>query len=68
MMATKIAISRGCRAYMAVMLAACAVTHAAEQPYPNRPVRLIMPYPAGSSSNDIMGRALAQRLSVQMAR
>ena len=82
MMATKNAISSGCRAYMAVVLAACAATHAAAQPastgsgqaastgsgqaYPNRPVRLIMPYPAGSSSNDIMGRALALRLSAQM--
>lgn len=31
--------------------------------YPNRPVRLIMPYPAGGSVNDVLGRALAQRLA-----
>jgi tripartite-type tricarboxylate transporter receptor subunit TctC len=51
---------------MAAALAACTVTHAAEAPYPTRPVRLIMPYPAGSSSNDILGRALAQRLTTQL--
>jgi tripartite-type tricarboxylate transporter receptor subunit TctC len=33
------------------------------QEYPTRPVRMVVPYPAGSSSNDIIGRALAQRLS-----
>ena len=33
------------------------------QDYPVRPVRLVVPYPAGSSSNDIIGRALAQRMS-----
>lgn len=66
MMATKIAMSwRGC-ACMAVMVAVGAVTHAVAQSYPSRPIRLIMPYPAGSSSNDIMGRALALRLSAQM--
>ncbi len=65
-MATKIAMSwRGC-ACMAVMVAVGAVTHAVAQSYPSRPIRLIMPYPAGSSSNDIMGRALALRLSAQM--
>jgi tripartite-type tricarboxylate transporter receptor subunit TctC len=53
-------------AYLAMLLVACAVSQAAEETYPNRPVRLIMPYPAGSSSNDILGRALAQRLTAQM--
>jgi tripartite-type tricarboxylate transporter receptor subunit TctC len=32
------------------------------QDYPNRAVRLVVPYPAGSSSNDIIARWLAQRL------
>jgi tripartite-type tricarboxylate transporter receptor subunit TctC len=36
---------------------------ATAQDYPTRPVRLVIPYPPGSSSNDIIGRALAQRLS-----
>ncbi len=33
------------------------------QGFPNRPVRIIMPFPAGTSVNDVLGRALAQRLS-----
>ena len=33
------------------------------QLYPVRPVRLIIPLQPGSASNDILGRALAQRLS-----
>jgi tripartite-type tricarboxylate transporter receptor subunit TctC len=36
------------------------------QDYPNRPVRLVVPYPAGSSSNDIIGRWLAQRLGAAL--
>jgi tripartite-type tricarboxylate transporter receptor subunit TctC len=35
---------------------------ASAQDYPNRPIRLIMPYPAGGSI-DIAGRLVAQRLS-----
>jgi len=31
--------------------------------YPTKPVRIIIPFPPGSSTNDILGRALAQRLS-----
>jgi tripartite-type tricarboxylate transporter receptor subunit TctC len=36
---------------------------ASPQEYPVKPVRLIVPYPAGSSSNDIIARVLAERLS-----
>jgi tripartite-type tricarboxylate transporter receptor subunit TctC len=36
---------------------------ASAQSYPSRPIRLIVPFPPGSSSNDILGRGLAQRLS-----
>ena len=36
------------------------------QEYPVKPVRLIVPYPAGSSSNDIIGRLLAERLSIPL--
>ncbi len=36
---------------------------AAAQAYPVKPVRLIIPLNPGSSSNDILSRALAQRLS-----
>jgi tripartite-type tricarboxylate transporter receptor subunit TctC len=52
-------------AIVAACTAACcalAGTNAPAQSYPSRPVRLVIPYPAGSSSNDIIGRALAQRL------
>ena len=52
-------------AFLFLLLAGMA-TYAAAQNYPNRPVRLIMPYPAGSSTNDILGRALAQRLTEQI--
>lgn len=33
------------------------------QQYPSRPVRLIVPYPSGASSNDILARQLAPRLT-----
>lgn len=40
---------------------------AAEQNYPSKPVRLVVPYPSGAS-NEIIGRALAGRLSEQLGR
>jgi tripartite-type tricarboxylate transporter receptor subunit TctC len=51
-----------------VWVAACvmAAGTAFAQDYPNRPVRLVVPYPAGSSSNDIIARFLAQRLSAPL--
>jgi tripartite-type tricarboxylate transporter receptor subunit TctC len=39
---------------------------AAAQEYPVKPIRLIVPYPAGSSSNDIIARVLADRLSAPL--
>ena len=36
---------------------------AVAQTYPSHPIRLIVPYPPGSSTNDILGRALALRLT-----
>ncbi len=33
------------------------------QAYPTKPVHLVIPYVAGASSNDIIGRVLAQRLT-----
>src|SRR3954454_17584515 len=35
------------------------------QPYPSKPVRLMMPYPAGGST-DIVGRLVAERLTATL--
>jgi tripartite-type tricarboxylate transporter receptor subunit TctC len=48
---------------MAAALAA-AVTAGAQQPYPSRPVRVIIPFPPGGTL-DTVGRQLAQKLSDQ---
>ena len=45
------------------LLVIAAFNLAAAQSYPVKPVRLIFPLLPGSASNDILGRALAQRLS-----
>jgi tripartite-type tricarboxylate transporter receptor subunit TctC len=39
-----------------------AIPHAAAQAYPSKPVRLIVPFPAGGGS-DVIGRILAQKLT-----
>ncbi len=39
-----------------------------QDPYPSRPIRLIVAFPAGASTNDILGRAIAQRLSTELGR
>ena len=45
------------------LLCAAAPHVATAQSYPSRPIRLIVPYPPGASTNDILGRALAVRLT-----
>ena len=45
------------------LMMGAAFNMAAAQPYPIKPIRLIFPLNPGSSSNDILGRALAQRLT-----
>src|SRR4051794_8434882 len=50
---------------IAVLLALAWAPTAAAEDYPNRPVRLIIPFPAGGS-NDVVGRLVAHQLSVKL--
>ena len=61
------------KAFIALLFAAAMHAASAQsastgsgQAYPNRPIRLIVPYPPGSSTNDILGRALALRLTNEL--
>ena len=49
----------------ALVLLALTSAAAAADDYPNRPVRLIIPFPPGGS-NDVVGRLVAQQLSVKL--
>jgi tripartite-type tricarboxylate transporter receptor subunit TctC len=49
------------------LLLALFMTEAAAQAYPNRPVRLIIPFPPGGS-NDVVGRMIANQLSERLGR
>src|SRR3954465_8019435 len=46
----------------AALAAVASVAFAQADSYPSRPIRLIVPYPPGASTNDILGRGLGQRL------
>jgi tripartite-type tricarboxylate transporter receptor subunit TctC len=52
---------------VAIAFTVCALAPAAwgQAPaaYPSKPIRFIIPFPPGASTNDILGRAMAQRLS-----
>jgi tripartite-type tricarboxylate transporter receptor subunit TctC len=54
------------RAYSVLFLFALMSGAASAQEYPVKPVRLVVPYPAGSSSNDIIARYLAEKLSASL--
>ncbi len=51
----------------AILLLALFTTTAAAQPYPGKPVRLIIPFPPGGS-NDVVGRMIAFQLSERLGR
>src|SRR5512134_3588068 len=48
-----------------VLLVAVSAPTWAQAPYPSKPVRLVVPYPAGSTP-DIIGRTLAERLQASL--
>jgi tripartite-type tricarboxylate transporter receptor subunit TctC len=48
-------------------LFAASIQNTAAQPYPARPVRLVVPFPAGGS-NDIVGRVVAQGLGDRLGK
>ncbi|MBI3935593.1 MAG: tripartite tricarboxylate transporter substrate binding protein [Betaproteobacteria bacterium] len=56
--------SRSCL-IIASLLGALSCSGAVAQGYPNKPIRLVLPYPAGAPS-DMVGRALGQKLSEQL--
>lgn len=52
---------------LAVGLALACATPAAAQDYPNKPVRLIIPFPPGGS-NDVVGRMIATQLGERLGK
>lgn len=57
--------ARSVCAALAFVAAAAPAAHAAEAPYPNKPIRLIVPYPPGGST-DPTARAYGQWLSEKL--
>ena len=55
-------MNRTCRTFTIVALALFTLAgHVLAQPYPNKPIRVVVPYAPGGAT-DIMGRVVAQRL------
>ena len=48
-----------------VLLALCAQTVGAQSAYPNRPIKLIVPFPAGGGT-DIVGRIISQKFAAEL--
>lgn len=51
--------------FAALLAMAAHAPHAVAQDYPNKPIRLVIPYPPGGG-NDTLGRLVAQRLSTSL--
>jgi len=54
-----------CGAVATVFLGSLPVVASAQDKYPSRPIRMIIPFPPGGS-NDILGRFLAQKMTERM--
>jgi len=54
--------SRLIRSSLAAAIIACAVGQAWAQTYPDRPVRVVVPFPAASAT-DVLARTIGQKLS-----
>ena len=59
-------IARVLASVLAIACGALVSAAAFAQPYPSRPVRMILPFPPGGPT-DIVGRLVAQRLSEQLS-